>query len=177
MNDASYTTELNKITPYFKTSTTDSTNSLSGFHLTKDLAYKGLYTLAQLPDTLVSQFGVKTPIVKSAIVASYKTSNGIVYIMNSVNFTFTNKFLPIVIQGENPNGFAADRSANTFYRIRTNPVTGLIFNDILIQNYNYAAYWVNYRVKGVYSTKFNATWVAVNDVQTSPLWQQRLGDR
>jgi uncharacterized surface protein with fasciclin (FAS1) repeats len=174
LNDASFTTEYNKLTPWFKTGTTDSTNKLSSFWLTKDLVFKGAYAAAQLPDTLVSIAGVKVPTIKGNIVASYKTSNGWVHVMNKVDFNLTYKFPPIIIQGENPTGFAAARTANTFYRVRNNPVTGLNFNDILMQNYNYANYWIYYQVKNVSSMRYNAFWVAVNDVQSTPLWSQRL---
>ncbi len=93
LTDNSFAAELNKLTPYFNTSTSDSTTRLGSSFLVKDLVFKGLYTPSQLPDTLVSQYGVKVPMTKSAIVASYKTSNGIVYIMNQVNdFTKENKF-------------------------------------------------------------------------------------
>lgn len=175
MTDNAYTTETNKLTPWFKTSTADSTSNLCQFHLVKDLAFQGLYTPAQLPDSLLSSYGVKTPMVKSAIVASYKTSNGIVYIMNQVNYTKENKFPPIYIQGENPSGFMADRSSNTFYRVRYNPVTGKNFNDILMTNYNAANFFIYYIRKGMPSMRYNASWVAVNDIQQTPLWQQRLG--
>ena len=175
MTDNTYTTETNKLLPWFVTSTPDSTSNLSQYHLVKDLAFKGIYTPAQLPDSLLSQYGVKTPMVKSAIVGSYKTSNGIVYIMNQVTFTKENKFPPIFLQGEKPWGFQSDRSSNTFYRVRYNPVTGKNFNDILLTNYNAANYFVIYFKKGLNSMRYNASWVAVNDIQTTPLWQQRLG--
>jgi len=175
LTDAAYTTELNKLTPWFNTTSIDSTNTLGGFHLVKDLVFKGTYTAAQLADTMVSQFGVKVPVNKTAIVASYKTSNGIIHIMNKVDFNLTYKFPPIIIQGENPTFFVSDLPANTFYRIRVNPNTGATFNDILMQNYNVANYYIHYLVKNINSMRYNAFWVSVNDVQTTPLWQQRLG--
>ncbi len=175
MNDASFTTEYNKLSPWFKTGTVDSTNKLTSFWLTKDLVFKGAFAFAQLPDTLLSVSGVKVPINKPSIIASYKTSNGWVHVMSKVDFTLTYKFPPIYIQGETPTSFATtDRSANTFYRVRYNPVTAQNFSDILMQNYNYANYFIKYLVRNVASMRYNAFWVAVNDVQTTPLWQQRL---
>ena len=175
LDNNAYTTEYNKLSPWFKTSTVDSTTRLTGYWLVKDLVFKGAYSAAQLPDTLVSQYGVKVPINKSAITASYRTSNGIIHVMSQVNFNLNYKFPPIIIQGENPTSFAANRDANTFYRVRTNPVTGLEFRDIYMQNYNFANYWIRYLLRNVPSMRYNAYWVAVNDVQTTPLWQQRLG--
>jgi len=173
--DNAYTAEFNKLTPWFKTGTADSTNRLSAFWLVKDLAFKGVYTASQLPDTIVSQFGVKVPINKSAITASYRTSNGIVHVMSQVNFNLKDKFPPIYIQGERPTAFYLDRTANTFYRTRYNPLTGSNFNDIMMTNYNVANYYIRYLLRGVNSMRYNAYWVAVNDLQTTPLWQQRLG--
>lgn len=174
LTDNSFTAEFNKLTPWFVTSTPDSTSRLSGVWLVKDLAFKGVYTAAQLPDTLISQYGVKVPVNKSAITASYRTSNGIVHVMSQVNFNLKDKFPPIYIQGENPTSFAANRSGNTFYRVRFNPLTGKNFNDILVTNYGYANYFIRYAVKGLNSMRYNASWIAVNDLQTTPLWQQRL---
>lgn len=175
LNDASYTAEFSKLSPWFKTGVADSTNRLTGMWLVKDLVIPGVFAASQLPDTVTSLSGVKVPVNKSAIVASYRTSNGMVHVMNQVNFTLANKFPPVIIQGERPSGFSADRSAQTFYRIRSNPSTGQNFNDILLQNYNVASYFLYYRVPNMNSMRYNATWVAVNDVQTTPLWQQRLG--
>ena len=174
LTDNAYNTEFNKLKPWFKTSSIDSTTRLTGFWLVKDLVVKGLYTPDQLPDTLLSRDSVKIPMNRSSIIATYKTSNGIVYIMNQVNFNLTYKFPPIIIEGEFPNAFSADRSINTYYRIRNNPVTGLNFEDILMTNYNIANYNILYR-RLVNSMRYNAYWVAVNDLQTTPLWQQRLG--
>jgi hypothetical protein len=78
------------------------------------------------------------------------------------------------LQGESPSEFAADRSAQTLYRTRLNPVTSLTFNDIMMQNYSYASYWIRYLARNVNSMRYDAYWVAVNDVQTTPLWTQRL---
>jgi uncharacterized surface protein with fasciclin (FAS1) repeats len=175
LDNNAFTTELNKLTPWFKTSTADSTTKLAGFWLVRDLVFKGLINAAQLPDTIVSQFGVKVPVNKAAITASYKTSNGIVHVISKVDFKLADKFPPIIIQGESPTSFATgDRGSNTFYRVRTNPTNGRIFNDIFMSNYGYANYYINYAVKNLNSMRYNAFWVAVNDVQTTPLWQQRL---
>jgi uncharacterized surface protein with fasciclin (FAS1) repeats len=177
LDDNSYDTEFNKLSPWFKTSTTDSTNQLTGHWLVKDLVVKGAYGLAQLPDTLISQYGVKVPVNKQAIKASYRTSNGYVHLMSQVNFKLNDKFPPIIIQGENATAFATSDSRNTnntFYRTRTNPFTGQVFQDLYMQNYNYASYWIRYLVKNLPSMRYNAYWVVVNDVQTTPLWQQRL---
>jgi uncharacterized surface protein with fasciclin (FAS1) repeats len=175
LNDAAFAAENTKLTPWFKTTSVDTTNNLAGSWLVKDLAVQGSFAAAQLPDTLISQYGVKVPIDKTKILSSVKTSNGWVHTMSQVNFTLAHKFPPIIIQGENPSGFASDRTAQLLFRNRKNPVTGENFKDILMQNYSFASYWVRYLSRNMNSMRYNAFWVAVNDVQTTPLWTQRLG--
>ncbi len=176
LNDAGFNSEFFKLSPWFETGNSDSTKSLTSFYLIKDLVVKGSYTPDQLPDTLISTQGVKFPLDKSRILASHKTSNGYVYVLNKLDFNLADKFPPIIIQGEKPTAFATtDRGANTFYRVRNNPNTGVAFKDILMQNYGFSNYFIRYSVPiGVPAMKYIVSWVAVNDVQTSPLWSQRL---
>ncbi len=175
LTDGAFTHEYNKLSPWFATNNPDSTMSLASYSLIKDLAIKGSYTAAQLPDTLLSSFGVKIPIDKSKIIASYKTSNGYVHVMSQVDFNLTDKFPPIIIQGENPTSFATtDRGFYTYYREGTNPNTGLVFYDILMQNYGYSNYYIKYILNAIPAMRYNASWVAINDVQKTPLWTQRL---
>lgn len=175
LTDAGYNSEYFKLNPFFVSNNSDSTKSLTSFYLIKDLVVSGSYSLNQLPDTLTSTLGVKIPVDKSRILASHKTSNGYVHVLNKINFNLTDKFPPIIIEGENPTSFATtDRAANTFYRTRINPNNGLVFKDILMQNYGFSNYFIRYSITDVPAMKYNASWVAVNDFQTSPLWLQRL---
>lgn len=173
--DGSFTTEFNKLTPYFKTSTTDSTNALTSMYLVKDLAFSGAYAPNILPDTLVSQYGVKVPVNKSNIISATKTSNGWVYVMGQVNFNQVYKFPSIIVQGENPSGFSnysSDFQFKTYYRLRQTP-TGTPFKDILIVNAGVSAFYARYNLPNMASMRYNAYWVVVNDWQTTT-WNQRL---
>ena len=173
LNDNSFNTEFNKLSPWFITPSIDTMNKLVNSFLIKDLAVKGSYSASQLPDTLLSTSNVKIPIDKSQIVASYKTSNGYVHVMNKLNIRLTDKFPPIVIEGETPTAFAStDKAANTFYRTSRNPVTGLVFKDILMQNYGWANYYIRYTKTEVPAMKYNVYWVAINDYSSNPIWNQ-----
>ena len=176
LSESAYTAEKDKLLPYFATGTSDSTSDLANYHLIKDLLVRGVYTQDQLPDTLISKFGVKIPIEKSSIVSSYKVSNGIVHVMNSMNFQIQDKVPSFIIQGENPRGFSHDRRSNIFYRIRTNPNTGASFNDIVAQNHSTALFNIMYSVNNVYSVKYKIYWVAVNDFSTATHQQRLLMD-
>jgi len=124
---------------------------------------EGAYEEAQLPDTLTSKFGVRFPVKKAAIVGRYRTSNGFVYVLNEMNIPITNSVRPIVIEGENPSGFSADRPAAIKYRIRVNPNTGQTFRDLMAYDHQVTLFNVRYRATNVLSCKYKVYWVAAND--------------
>ncbi len=169
LNDTAFNTEINKLKIYFNTSTADSTTNLSSYAVVKDLAVEGLYTIDQLPDTILSKFGVKIPINKNKIVETRRMSNGIAYVMSQINFTPKNKIPAVVIQGENPRGFfrptgeVVDVRNTTFYRVLVNPNTGQTFNDIFVYNHGIANLNIQYQAKSLPSVKYKVYWVAVND--------------
>lgn len=180
--DAAYDSERNKVLRFFNTTgsygTTglDSTTYLSGFNVVKDFAFNRLILPAQLTDTLLSVNNVKVPFNKSAILQTYQASNGIVYVMSSVNFRLQDKITPIYIQGETPVGFSrTDKGANTLYRIRKDP-SGNIFNDILISGSGAGAlpaqFFARYVAQNLYSAPYKVYWRAIND--TGVLFSQQL---
>jgi len=167
LTDAALDTERNKLKPYTKAATADSTEQLASLYVVKDLAFKGLYTPENLPDMLTSADGVKVPINKSAIISYQYTSNGIVYVMSAANVPLQDKILPVRVEGEAPTGFSrTDKSGNIAYRLRKDPNTGAMFNDIYISNHKIPLFHVRYDVPEVYSVKYKVYWVAPNDVQT-----------
>ncbi len=170
--DGAYDSEALKYNPFFVTGSTDSTNDLSGFTVIRDFAIKGYYDQASLPDTLISKFNVKIPIDKAAIIKKIKASNGVVYIMSKVDVAPKEKFKVITIQGENPTGTSHDRRSNTFYRDRTNALTGLPYRDMLVSGHGVALFNIRYRLSDMPSMKYKAYWVAVNDFQTATFTQR-----
>ena len=178
ITDAAFTSERSKLLKYFATSTPDSTASITNFWVLKDLAVNGINAnSATLPDTLISVSGVKVPISKAAIQQTYRASNGVVYVMNSVNFRVQDKITPIIVQGENPASFArTDRAANIFYRVKKDP-SGNVFNDLLIAGTGgstlTAAFYARYNIPQVYSCKYTVYWRVVNDLVTSG-WSQQI---
>ncbi len=173
LNDAAFNSEVNKLLPYFKTGTADSTRMLAATTLVKDLIVEGLYTMDQLPSSLTSRFGVTIPIDKNRIVETHRMSNGIAYVMTGVNFDVRNKIPAIVIQGEQYMSFytntgleANPRQNNAsaiFNRVRNHPVTGQVFTDLFVYNHGISGLNVQYRAENVSSVKYKVYWVAVND--------------
>jgi len=133
--DAVYNSEAAKLTPYFSVS--------DKFALVRDLTVKGLYTLDKLPDTLLSTRGVKIPVSKAAIVKSYRASNGIVYVVNALPFRLKDKVPVFKIEGENPFSFRADRTNNTFYRLKLDN-NNVPYRDIEVYNHAIAEYYIRY---------------------------------
>ncbi len=167
LTDAAYTNETNKIAKYYQLSTADSSAKQTAFAVMKDLAIPGLYTLANLPDTIVSPFGVKVPINKNAIVSTYNASNGIVYVINSVNFRVQDKIQPIVIPGQSAVSFlTTNNRQNIYYRTKVDP-NGVQFNDIYITgnaiNTIPALYYAAYQVFNANTITYRVTLRAIND--------------
>lgn len=182
LTDAAYNNEYNKVNKYFittgnyGTTSLDSTTYLTGRNVVKDLAFNTMITPAQLTDTILSVNNVKVPINKSAIVSTYQASNGIVYVMSSVNFRLVDKIVPIYVQGENPVGFlTADKRANTLYRIRKDP-NNTVFNDILIAGSSAgglpAQFYARYLARNAYKAQYKVYWRALND--TGTIFSQQL---
>ena len=172
--DTAFERQLDSLKAYFKTGSADSTWNLAAWNFTKDAIVEGVYSINQLPDTLISKFGVKIPIHRNAIVETHRVSNGIVYVVNRLEFRKEEKLPAIVVQGESPTSFMPnfDRRSVTFFRVRRNPVTNTTFADIQMTNIGVASYYIRYRVQGVPSAKYKVYWVAVNDL--SAAFSQRL---
>lgn len=187
--DAGLNTQISAESKYFATSSSDSTYKFTAFNVLKDLAVAGVYstkgepgTIA-MPDTIISQFGVKVPIRMADTLRSYNASNGRVYIMNNVNFRLVDKITPIKIEGEsdpavgNPGSWFArtDRGPNTYYRIKNDP-NGVQFKDIYIEGNSAqsltALFYAGYPIQNMYSASYKVYIRAINDTKT--VYSQQL---
>jgi uncharacterized surface protein with fasciclin (FAS1) repeats len=174
LNDTAFSSQVDSLKKYFATGSTDSTASLAAWNLVKHAVVEGEYSLNQLPDTLVSKYGVKIPIDRNAIVETRKVSNGTIYVMKTLHLKAQDLLPVFVVQGEAPYAVypGVDRRSVTFFRVRKNPVSGLVFTDIELTNLGINGYWVMYHLGDVPSGKYKVYWVAVNDLGTA--FNQRL---
>ena len=183
MQDASFTLEADSLKPYFATTSTTITDSLTRWNVVKDLAYDVPYQTPFLfPQPLISRSGISVPVNIAFVVDVKRMSNGYVYIMSKVDVPTKAKFLPITIEGENPSGFLQnDKTAFINFRLRLNPVTGLNFNDILISGHGVTTFYSFYRTNEVPSVKYQVYAKATNDFQTGTFsqtinaWNTSLG--
>jgi uncharacterized surface protein with fasciclin (FAS1) repeats len=174
LEDAAWDVEVNKFTPYFLTNTADSTALITGWNVVRDFAVDTVYSPATIPDTIFSKSGTKLGIDRSAIVRTVKTSNGIVYIMNKLDVQPLHKFKTYLIQAENYSSTSHDRRNNTYFRDRSNTVTGQDFRDVLVLGHGVALFNIRYQISEMPKIKYKAYWVALNDFQTAT-FTQKLG--
>jgi len=180
LTDNAYNNERNKISKYFKTvsGSVDTTmNMLAALNVLKDVAVKGVVLPANLPASLKSVNGVPVPIDKSTILQTYQASNGIVYVIDKMDFAVSDKITPIIIQGEAPTFFArTDRRSNYAYRVKNDP-NGITYHDLMVSGSGLpAAYYAGYRLSNLYTCQYKVIWRAINDFYTTNTnISQRLG--
>ncbi|MNK00848.1 Fasciclin domain protein [compost metagenome] len=169
LTDAAFDQESAKLSKYFARATTtlryDSTTLYrTSWNVVKDFVANTIVKPTQLGATLLSSTGVNVPIDKTAIVSSYRASNGMVYVMNKVDFdVFQDKIRPIVIEGESLSSYSQnDKSGSIFTRIRLDGA-GLQFSDKFISGTDVASFWGRVRINDLYSTKYKIYWRALND--------------
>jgi hypothetical protein len=183
MQDASFVLEADSLKPYFATTATTTTDSLTRWNVVKDLAYEVPYQTAfQIPQPLFSRSGVNVPISTAFVVDIKRMSNGYVYIMSKIDVPTKTKFLPIIIEGEFPSGFLQnDKGGFINYRLRLNPVTGTNFTDIQISGHAVTTFYAFYRTNELPSVKYQVYAKATNDFQTAAFnqtinaWNTSLG--
>jgi hypothetical protein len=183
-NDA-FTAEKAKLLQYYTVNNSTATpernafvtDSIINWNISKDLVLIGDYPVGNLPDTLTSYDSVKIHLDNSAIVETHRVSNGVVYIMNRIDYKMSGKIKPVIIQGE---GYVSgkDDVTGTIFAInagsygtrniitRRNPLTNLDFREIYYYNHGRASYWVHY-LPTLNTVTYKVYWVAVRDFNTT----------
>ncbi|GAB3904992.1 fasciclin domain-containing protein [Mucilaginibacter boryungensis] len=190
LTDNAYNAERAKVSKYFATVTnsTDTTmNLLSAFNVLKDVVVRGVYTSANLPATLKSVNGVTVPIDKTAIVQTFNASNGIVYVMSSMNFNVAEKITPIIIQGESASFFTrTDQGGKIAIRARKELDGTTVYRDLLISGSGLpASFFAGYKLSNLNTCQYKVIIRAVNDTlftkvpmnTTNPALNQSISER
>jgi uncharacterized surface protein with fasciclin (FAS1) repeats len=188
LTDEAYDQEYSKLSRFFTVTNLaaryDSTQVYrTALQVTKDFVADHVVLPANLGSTLLATTAVSIPIDKSAVVSTYRASNGMVYIMNRVDFdVFRDKIRPIILEGEDMNSFSrTDRGGNILTRIRLDEM-GTQFTDRVISGTGYAQFWARGRINNLYAGKYQVYWRALNDqgwstaVPPAPVnFRQKLG--
>ncbi|MCR8666805.1 fasciclin domain-containing protein [Aestuariibaculum sp. M13] len=173
LEDDAYNAEVTKLEPYLTKSNADSTTTYASYFNVRDFAFHKSVSQENLPDTLVSRFGVKVPIDKDNIIEQVNLSNGVLYVMSSMDVPLETRLLTTQIEGERPVGFSqGDKRGNTFYREKED-LDGVAFEDIMVQNHGVPLFTIYYRAPDLYSTTYKVYWRAINDIQSNT-FQQRV---
>jgi len=173
LNDAAYTAETNKVKPFFTTvsGSADTTAQLAAYNVLKDVMVKGKISQANLAATLTSVMGKPVPVNSGAVVSSYEASNGMVYVVNSMNFDLHNKIDTITIQGEQPSFYMrtdqAGTSEHTLFRTYLDN-NGVKYHDLYISGQNIsgtgiAKYFAGYKISNLNTCKYQVVIRAYND--------------
>jgi hypothetical protein len=164
IQDAEFIKESDSLKVYFATASPSVTDTLAKWSTVKDLMVEGAYPASALTN-LVSRFGTPIPLNGTELVETRKLSNGIVHIFSKIDVLNKDKFKEIVVQGEAPSGFLVNRTGNTNYRVRLNPITNKDFMDIMITGHGVTTYYAYYRLNNVPSIKYKVYALGVNDFQ------------
>lgn len=166
LTDGAYDQEKSKLAAYFHDSTGQKSDSLTEWNIVKDLTFQGVWSPDELPGTLYSlKDSIRFHINKGSIVKTQRVSNGIVYVVNHIDYDLESKIKPVLIEGEAFTNLMDPAVAYTI-RKRRIPGTDSIFRDLLIQNYGIASFWVRFP-RVLNTVTYRAYWVAVNDFQSN----------
>jgi hypothetical protein len=173
MNNTTWDKERAKLDTFFKTSTVDSTLAWSRFCTARDMAIEGAYAPDQLPNQILSKFGAIVPINRSAIQATYRTSNGYIYVMGDMNVPVSQRIRPFVIQGETYLNTSNGSRTPVYLRTLINPNNGQTFSDLYAYNHGVNKWNVHYQIHDVFTTKYRVYWATYNNRWNNVL-NQRL---
>ena len=183
LTDAAFQAEKAKLSKYYQLGIDpitgyDSTAVLTNQSIIRDLAFKGILDKENFPASVYSVGdSVRFHLDKSAIVETRQVSNGVVYVMNSINYdlmgaggTFDpyTKIKPIVIQGESANNSTDFLSVKSNTRPVRRDLDGKLFTQIQVENHGTSGYWARYKPTAVNSVKYKVVWRVVRQTNLVP---------
>lgn len=183
LTDAAFTTEKTKLSKYYAIVNNNATparnafvsDSLINWAIVKDLVFNGDYS-SNLPDSIMSNDSVRVHLDPNAIVETHKVSNGVVYVMNRIDYKMSGKIKPVIIQGINIAGSYGSQGTHSTLT-RRNPNTGLIYSELYYSATGISSYWIKYQPT-LTSTTYHVYWNAVRDFNTTGTivyFSQRVG--
>jgi uncharacterized surface protein with fasciclin (FAS1) repeats len=169
VSDEVWDQEFTKFRNYYKVGLPEIpelTDSLTYWHISKDLVFSGSYERDFIPDTLVSLFGVKVPFDKSAVGTVFEASNGIVYTLTNCDVRLQDKIKPIIIVGEDTNKFVFT-SLVGFTGYTREKVQASGGYDFILDNHGLNPGKIIYNAGEVCAMYYKFYWKAVNDFRGS----------
>lgn len=178
IEDAVFDAEFSKFRKYYVLDDSIESDGLTYWYLCRDLVFPGRIEPEDMPDTLISLFGIKIPFNPSAVQHTYDASNGIVYVLSECEVGLQNKFPPLIIEGEDTLKIINRAiSGQTGYTRKVELASGGY--DFILDNHGGNPGSLVYNIGNVAATVYRFYWVAVNDFNGSyrnphsdTLWQR-----
>lgn len=170
-SDPSLQMEEGKFNKYFVKPSTRETDSLTLWNILKDAAVEGEYELDELDGTFTSLAGVSFDMQKSAVVESYNSSNGVVYVVSSLQVEIAERVKPIIIEAEYPYPDSLNLYTQKIFRevpnnldpfTRSRPYASSGYDLYLTHTMNPG--YVDYIIDGLNTVKYEMYWVSVHEV-------------
>lgn len=173
VEDDVFTNEYTKFSPYFKASSGSSAQdilrneTMLKYKITKDYVVNTTYTPDNLPTEVYSIYGVKVPVAASAIVDSFRASNGYVYILNSCDIAKEDKIPVITIEAETDLRWYAEGGSPAGYKRKNEFASGGY--DFILDSHNNQLYTNGLIVYAgeMASIRYDFYWKAIDDFYTS----------
>lgn len=166
IEDPVFNSEFQKYRNYFVLDDPEESDSLTAWHICRDLVFPGYREPGDLPDTLLSMFNIKIPFSTSSLVQTMEASNGIVYVLNNCDVRLQDKIPPIIIEGEDSTRIiTTSLTGQTGYKRQKPEASGGY--DFILDNHGANPGSIKYYLGNVVATTYKFYWKAVNDFNGS----------
>ena len=166
IDDIAWESEFQKFRPYFKLADSVASDELTRWLVSRDLVFRGQTPLEDMPDTLVSLFGIKIPFDHTSIQKVYEASNGTVYVLGNCDIRLGDKIHPWIVEGEDTNHVTEIAVSGMTGYTRQVPLASGGY-DFILDNHGANPGSIKYHMGEFAAGYYDFYWVAVNDFRAS----------
>jgi len=166
VDDPVFEAEYAKYRPWFRVSDSLESNELTWWMVARDFVFRGKMDLEDMPDTLVSLYGIKIPFDRYSIQKTYDASNGVVYVMSTCDVILGEKIPPTIVQGEDTNAIVHTSASGQTGFTRPIEMASEGF-DFLLDYHGANPGHIKYHLGNLVAGYYDFYWVAVNDFEGS----------
>lgn len=176
VDDDYFTTEYEKILPYYHTAyeegNTHRPDSTTTFFARKaflrDYIVYGEFDENNLPAEFTSVSGTKFKLDPADLISSHKTSNGFVHRVRKLEYQLSDRINEFTVLGTNPAGYRQSATAAIFRREKRD-LQGEVYKDLQIYGHGVTAYYARYRIPNAFSTRYKIYGRAITGLAGDPV--------
>ncbi len=166
VDDPVFEAEYAKYWPWFRLSDSLESNEFTRWMVARDFVFRGKLEKEEMPDTLVSLYGIKIPFDRHSIQKTYEASNGMVYVMTSCDVLLEEKIPPTIVQGEDTTAIVhTSASGQTGFTRPIEMASGGF--DFVLDYHGANPGHIKYHAGNLVAGWYDFYWVAVNDFNGS----------